>query len=233
MPETANGVDSRQQGGMISLYGKLHSIMARVNRIRKDKKNQQGGYEYASEQAIKETLHPLFVEHKLLFIPAAQELIEITPPREGNKMAMTTIRCTYRVVDAETAAEVTLQIVSSGSDSTDKGAFKANTGALKYALTTLFIIPTGDDPEDDGGSGAAKSQPQARTRTAAKQDPEGVINDAQLKRLFALVAKVGKTKEQASEIIHRLGYGSSKEIKVKDYPFICAEIDPTTKEDNA
>jgi hypothetical protein len=29
--------------------------------------------------------------------------------------------------------------------------YKSSTGALKYALLTTFLIPTGDDPENDGG----------------------------------------------------------------------------------
>ena len=34
----------------------------------------------------------------------------------------------------------------------EKAAYKAATGALKYALLTGFLIPTGDDPEADAST---------------------------------------------------------------------------------
>lgn len=211
----------------MSLYRKLYAVMEEVDRIGKDKRNEQGNYRYASEHVIKETFHPLFVKHKLLLLPIAQRLLEITPAAQGKSMAMTTIQCTYKVVDIETGEFEVLQIVGSGSDSTDKGAYKANTGALKYMLTTMFIIPTGDDPEGEGGPPTQRKTPQPRQ--SSKQDPSAFITEAQQKRIYALAAKVEMPVDRAKAIIGGYGYGTSKEIQVKDYAAICAEIDPSTK----
>jgi hypothetical protein len=42
-----------------------------------------------------------------------------------------------------------VQTIGEGADSADKGAYKAMTGARKYAFRLLFNIPTGDDAERD------------------------------------------------------------------------------------
>jgi len=62
---------------------------------------------------------------------------------------------TWQITDGETGEFVNFQSVGSGSDSTDKAVYKAMTGALKYALLLGFLIPTGDDPENEKPSNDA------------------------------------------------------------------------------
>lgn len=208
---------------MLSLYRKLAAILKAVERIEKDKKNEQGGYKYASEKAIKETMHPLFMEHGLILVPVAQEFISLTPPAGGKSSYITTLKCTFEIVDLETGAALRMEQLASGGDTLDKGTFKAVTGAIKYVLTTLFLIPTGDDPEGDD-KGAGRTAPQARQQRPAA-DPEAVISDAQVKRLFAVASKVQRPMDEVKAIVASRGYTSSKEIKVKDYDEICTAIE--------
>jgi hypothetical protein len=60
-----------------------------------------------------------------------------------------TLRFTWTLTDGETGETLSFQSIGTGADSGDKAAYKAATGALKYALLTGFLIPTGDDPESD------------------------------------------------------------------------------------
>lgn len=208
---------------MLSLYRKLAAILKAVERIEKDKKNEQGGYKYASEKAIKETMHPLFMEHGLILVPVAQDFISLTPPAGGKSSYITTLKCTFEIVDLETGAALRMEQLASGGDTLDKGTFKAVTGAIKYVLTTLFLIPTGDDPEGDD-KGASRTAPQARQQRPAA-DQEAVISDAQVKRLFAVASKVQRPMEEVKAIVAARGYSSSKEIKVKHYDEICTAIE--------
>src|SRR5574340_328981 len=52
-------------------------------------------------------------------------------------------------------------VIGEGQDRGDKATYKAMTGATKYALLKLFLIPTGDDPEKD-----EDEQPTPRARSA-------------------------------------------------------------------
>lgn len=196
-----------------------------MERIEKDKHNQQGGYTYASEKAIKEVFHPLFMQHGLILVPVRQELINFTPPSGDKKSYITTVLCRFKIIDLDSGAALELEQLSSGGDTLDKGTFKAVTGAIKYVLTTLFLIPTGDDPEADAPS-KPRQQPQARQGAPrGQQDPSGIITEPQQKRLFALANKSGKPTDQIKAIIGRHGYESSKLILVKDYDAICAAIE--------
>lgn len=54
---------------------------------------------------------------------------------------------------------------------------------------------------------------------------ERTITDKQRKRLFAIAKEHGVTEEEVKEIIQRYGYESTKDILMKDYEKIIAEIE--------
>lgn len=228
MSDIAHGTTVRQS--RIAFYRKLWDIHEAVERIEKDKHNQQGGYQYASEKAIKEALHPLFVKHGLLLVPTKQDLVNFTPPQGDKKSYITTIKCAFTIVDLENGEDLPIEILASGGDSLDKGTFKAITGGIKYALTTMFLIPTGDDPEDERGGGNQRQRPQMRQQQRQQQDPEEIISEPQQKRLFAIVRSAGfvnaeETKGRISSVIFDIGgYDSMKQIRAKHYDAICAEL---------
>lgn len=138
VPMTASGI-----------YRKLHAIMSDANYIQKDKKNPFHGYKYASEAVIKEKLHELFVKHGVIpvFSVANHRIEEAAPTNKGNRQFRTTLDLNYRFVDISDGSSVEGTMPGCGIDGEDKGTYKAITGALKYCLTSQFVIPTGDDPE--------------------------------------------------------------------------------------
>lgn len=124
------------------IYKKMYSIMSDVDRIEKDKKNDFQNYSYASENVIKTRLHELLVQYKVLFITSVTSC-----STTGQDNLLTTIQGTYRFIDVESEESIEGEFVGQGSDKGDKGVYKAITGAIKYTLTSVFLIPTGDDPE--------------------------------------------------------------------------------------
>lgn len=54
----------------------------------------------------------------------------------------------------------------------DKGIYKAYTGGLKYALLSLFLIPTTDDPERDGFTEGEGETHRDDARPAAPRIPQ-------------------------------------------------------------
>lgn len=133
---------------MKSIHSKLSAILKAVGYIEKTGTNASQGYKYVQAAAVADKIRNEFAERGLTMIPENIEVTEsgLTP---SGKQALVTLRITWKITDSESGEFVTFQSVGSGSDSTDKAVYKAMTGALKYALLLGFLIPTGDDPENE------------------------------------------------------------------------------------
>lgn len=156
-----------------SLYEKLHLIMSELDYIQKDKKNTFHGYTYASEAAIKNAVHRSLSTHRVIFFPTSSTILEMKGGMgaKGDE-TVTTVRLSYDFIDIDTGEKLSGTFDGTGADKGDKGAYKAITGALKYALTSTFLIETGDqaDPEND----AVVPTPEERKQQAqiAKQEQQ-------------------------------------------------------------
>lgn len=155
------------------LYGKLVNVMEQVPYIKKDKKNDFHRYEYASEEAIKKAIHKELVKNKLLFRVTDTEIIDRKQSvnEKGKQTVLTTLKVRYLFIDAETGQSIGGSYDGEGQDPLDKGVYKALTGALKYILTSHFLIPTGSDPEDDSGENT-KPDPKGKTTPKTTQAPK-------------------------------------------------------------
>jgi hypothetical protein len=162
----------------MKLYEKLHAVMTQCAYIKKDKVNSFHKYSYASEAAIKEKLHQSLVANRVVFLPTSARVVNReTGLGKDGKEALTTVRLTYRFVDIDNGESVEGEFDGVGSDALDKGCYKAITGAIKYILTSTFLIETGDDPEqdDEKPTKPAASSPRSATvntvTTAPPNDP--------------------------------------------------------------
>ncbi len=134
---------------MKNILLKLHVIMSEIKNIEKDKKNLMQKYEYTSEYAIKRTIQPPLKKHKVVFFPTKTEssvVGQVTTSR-GGKLFITKTSLTFTFYDVDSGESLSGVVEGTGSDSNDKGIYKALTGAIKYALTSTFLIPTGEDAE--------------------------------------------------------------------------------------
>jgi hypothetical protein len=132
------------------IFSKLWEIMKDVDYIQKDKENTFHRYRYASEAAIKEKCHEALVKHKVIFnVEAEPYHTDIIKNVKGGEDVLEKVVVTWRFTDVETGEFISGKGLGSGIDSGDKGTYKAITGALKYVLTGNFLIPTGDDPENE------------------------------------------------------------------------------------
>lgn len=151
----------------VGIRKKMLAIMAACSYIQKDKRNDFHKYNYASEAAIKTALHKAMVDNGI--IPQF-DILEVCEQRqlmdkEGRpgKEWLTTIRVAYKFSDIDSQECIEGTFLGSGVDNADKGIYKAVTGAIKYILTSQFLIPTGDDPEGE-------ERPTRATQKQAAQD---------------------------------------------------------------
>lgn len=162
------------------LASKLAEIMGEIGRISKGGTNSAQGYKYVMASQVADAVREKLAAHNVIMLPVGADVVESgrTP---SEKQSLLTIRFTWRFVDGDSGETLDFQSIGTGADSGDKAAYKATTGAIKYALLTAFLIPTGDDPENDAAvSNAAKEifgdvvKPVEKKATKATGEWEGV-----------------------------------------------------------
>jgi hypothetical protein len=152
-----------------SLVRKINEIKAKVGYLKKEGRNTAQKYNFIEEAAVIEAVRELMIERELMIWPETTNII-VTPSGStsgGASKNLTTVDMKFTIEDGESGETRTISMGGQGIDPGDKGIYKAETGANKYALLKLFQIPTGDDPEldsDDGKTrGGAKQQQKQQT----------------------------------------------------------------------
>ena len=132
----------------VRLAAKIAKVMEAVGYVAKTGTNSAQGYKFVQASAVADKVREQLVKFNISMTPTAIDVISegLTP---SGKQALLTLRFTWTLTDGESGETISFQSIGTGADSGDKAAYKAATGALKYALLTGFLIPTGDDPEAD------------------------------------------------------------------------------------
>jgi hypothetical protein len=247
---------AEQQKGN-SLAVKMAKVMAAVHRIPKTGYNSFHNYKFATEADVAELIRELLADNGVAFLPSVVpgsiERFEVP----GNKGAnfVTRLWLSVKFVDGDSGEVLESTWPGEGQDNGDKGCYKAITGAEKYALMKTFLIPTGDDPENEndterGASSKRTNQERQTTQSERQaapppssrphptttgvdaaapeeqpQRPPHLISEAQLNRLHAIVNAKGWTKEDAKAIIAAAGFSSSKDITKAKYDAICKVLE--------
>ena len=132
----------------IKLAAKIAKVMEAVGYVAKTGTNSAQGYKFVQASAVADKVREQLVKFNVSMTPTSIDVISegLTP---SGKQTLLTLRFTWTLTDGDSGETLSFQSVGTGADSGDKAAYKAATGALKYALLTGFLIPTGDDPEAD------------------------------------------------------------------------------------
>jgi hypothetical protein len=189
---------------MKNILAKLHAIQAEVGKMEKDGYNDFQNYKYLSETQVTLKMKDLLDKHKVMFLPKSIEekvVNEISPTSKGTKQYVTTVKITYAFADIETGEMYEGSIEGQGSDTADKGIYKAITGGIKYIFMKTFNIPTGDDPEKTIGSGKANNTPQEPLNGAGTN---GLQNKCQCGQMFVertVTVKRGTPEERQAQLL--------------------------------
>jgi hypothetical protein len=132
------------------LVRKLSEVMNEVKYIQKKGFNKFHKYSYATESDVAEKVREELAKRNVMMIPSVKEhILREHTNRSGNVEYIVTIDMEFTFFDGDTGEEITFNMSGEGQDAGDKAIYKAITGAQKYALMKVFMIPTGDDPERD------------------------------------------------------------------------------------
>lgn len=196
---------------------KIHSALIAINKkveaIKKGRKNTQQGYSFRGIDDAFNELHDLFAEHGVVVLP---RFISSTREERVNKSGGVNIysiaiyEFTFMAEDGSREI-VTLQ--GEGMDNGDKSLNKAFSAALKYALMSMFLIPT-EEPKD-----SELDSHEILPKTTPSQSTKKPMPDDQFTKMMDLVKK-STTKDAASKHIEK---GKSYFTFTEKQEFILAE----------
>jgi len=131
-----------------SIAAAICAVMADCKGIKETGYNAHANYKYASDADILRVVQPSMARHGLAL---TIDDVDIEHRQLGGKMAQWCVaKVTYRLTHT-TGEHLTVVAIGSGADNVDKGPYKALTGALKYALRAIFLLPHGQDPDQPDG----------------------------------------------------------------------------------
>lgn len=137
------------------LVKKLAVISGKLERVPKRGRNEFHKYDYVMEADLADAVRKELSEAGIMMIPAVlPDSVSWRPltDAEGKPKGLV-YYADFSFTFTDGADSVVVLAPGCGHDNPgDKGPYKAFTGAEKYALMKLFLIPTGDDPEDDSGT---------------------------------------------------------------------------------
>lgn len=163
-----------------ALFAKLAKIIGEVKSIPKSGHNDFHNYDYVTaNDLINAVRDKLAAEGIFIFTSVkSQELREIvSADRDGKekRSMITLVTLEHTFACAESGETFVVLSQGQGADVSDKGGYKAITGAMKYFIFKCFMIPTDEDSRElDVADPRPPSRPaSAPARTASKtKEPE-------------------------------------------------------------
>jgi len=173
----------------MTLKEKLHAIYHDIDYIEKTGENTHQHYKYIqSADVTREIRDQLFKQRVYAEINFDFAGAPYTIAREKSPDApfsVVNVKCSVLFRDLDSDETATGSALGSGADMGDKAVYKAQTGALKYALKNSFLVPDAPgasmDPEADGSTDEAtdgidlrdnrRGAPAPRTAATPKAEP--------------------------------------------------------------
>jgi hypothetical protein len=160
------------EGKTSYLAAKLARIYNAVKGVQKTGYNNYDKYSYVTEADLAAPLRAALAAENVAIVTSVEEAtITEVKTGAGKDAFRAIVKVKVTLIDGDTNERIETTYFGVGDDRGDKGVYKAITGATKYALYKLFLVPTGDDPEafDDEG--------KATTPKGATVEQTTEIND--------------------------------------------------------
>ena len=177
------------------IYKKIIEVMADINAIGKDRRNQQQGFQFRGIDDVMNELHSSLAKCGVFVLPKVLEETRTTgKTKNGGDMFYTRLKINFGFY-AEDGSHVDAVVIGEAMDTGDKASNKALSIGLKYAMLQVFCIPTEDEKDPDAVSpqpaaGTMQQQPQQK-KPSAKFDFEpkgGETTPAEKKEIGGLLA---------------------------------------------
>lgn len=134
----------------ISVQEAIRRVMEEITPVAKTRINEGQGYQYRGIDDLYNVINRLHAKHGIVTIPMVVEYkCERFQVRE-RMVSFIHLEVEYAIVGPD-GSKFVAKIPADGIDSSDKGVYKALSGAHKYLLFQLYCVPTGEamDAERD------------------------------------------------------------------------------------
>jgi hypothetical protein len=129
----------------------IPTISSKIGTIAKTRDNVGQKYKFRGIDDVFLAVNPIFIEYGVVCIPKVLNALREQHTSSTGKMLLYTFLTVQFTFYAPDGSSIEVITVGEGMDSGDKSAYKALSGAMKYAILQLFCIPTEEpkDPEMD------------------------------------------------------------------------------------
>lgn len=204
------------------IYPAMVGIFGDCQAIEKGQRNKTQGFSFRGIDDVYQALHGVFAKNGVFVLPYVMEhTVAQRETKSGGVMHhhLLKIRFAFVASDGSQCEAVSL---GEAMDSGDKGATKAASIALKYALFQIFLIPVRDLPDADEESyETRKSAAPIPNLKPATQLPEKTPEEA--RNDFVLWCGNHKS-EAVDRAMDFFGVGTLGEITPAGYRDFCLRV---------
>lgn len=213
----------------LNLIQKIASVQAGFGEVAKEGHNRIQNYDYVTEAQVKKLIRQPLAKLGVIINPQFEiknEWNETT--KKGGIMHYASVLGIFELTDGNSTIKG--QMPGTGMDTGDKAIYKAETGAQKNYLMQLFMLSTGDDPEQEeskqyqGNNYKSNNYSNNRNTNYQSRNNQQYVNNRQPSKLSDQVINQKKF-DQILLMINQVAnlWGMDKQsvydqIK-KEYPF--------------
>lgn len=198
-----------------SLVAKIAEACGAVGGIEKKGKNEKQNYKYLKAADVAKAIRHEFFSRGVILVFDEKEFVQIRTIKtnSGGEMGEFMLRTEVTFYDADSDSRLgPFGAYGVAMDTGDKAIWKAKTGALKYVLRGIGLIPDEkDDPEADGKvdeetgtNRVQQAEEKFQERTGGQRASIALVNAFQ-----EMFSKSGKTEKQLTEIL-RVRYSAER-----------------------
>ena len=196
------------------LYAKMVRVMAQMERVPKRGHNSHFHYDFVTDADVLDSVRAALVAEGIALFVSFNEAVK-------QEKGVTVGSFTLTFADAETGQTHAVNWVGEGQDTQDKGAAKAATSAVKYALLKTFLISTGDSADDpDADLHGNGHKPQAQQSAPQSDEPPDLWDeeeqDGGAPSFVADTVKVLMTKKDTPYLMFTAGEDAASWFKGRD-----------------
>lgn len=199
------------------LVAKLAEACDAVGGIAKSGRNKTQGYDYVKAADVAKAIpHELFSRGIIIVASESEFQTERIETAAGGWMTEVRLKATYTITDGNESLSFDAWGVA--RDSGDKAVYKSKTGALKYFLRGLGLIPDEkDDVEADESVDHPENAPARKPPMAAQLGDVLKVADFQKSASMSAAKKSAKTNDQLIAYYKSLGIQELSDMPRKDF----------------
>lgn len=201
-----------------NLIRKLTEACNAVGGVEKKGRNEFQRYNYVKAADVAKAIRHELFERRILLTCDEKEITEKdVPTNNGGTIRVLTLKVEYTLRDGDSAETLTMTAFGVAMDSGDKAIYKAKTGALKYFLRTLGIIPDErDDPEFD--ESVDEFTDERVTAPPSFKGKAKKVAEFQMRAFHSACDKSGKTESQkASYLKEKFNVGGVADLTKEQF----------------